>query len=141
MSKRLFNLNIEWPELADDSLPVRDPAGVGAQVLTALRGAGVVAYEVRHGVWESWDRSEKQGLGVFTWLQGIRVDDIWAAVTSAREVLVALGAPPETRFCVWGRGTHVVRTYPLKPAQGYDEWADLDQVERLSALPADWVRE
>jgi hypothetical protein len=141
MFKRWYDLHIEWPApLTRDAVPVRDAEGVAARILAALSAAGIVAHDLSHGAWELWDRAEHQASGIFAWGQALRVDDIWAAVMAAREALTALDAPPETGFMVRGRNGQIVRTYLLHPAQGCDEWYDLDQVERLAGWPADYVR-
>jgi hypothetical protein len=142
MAGAWYDLRIFWYPLKEDSLPVRDSSGVADRVRAALCRVGVVFHEQFFGAWEVWDRVADTGSGVFGWTQRVRVDDIWAAVTAAREALAALGAPPETEFQVVGRtligaDKQIVRTYYLRPPEGFDEWSDLEQVERASALRVD----
>jgi hypothetical protein len=134
-----YDLYIFSYPLGRDSQLVCDPSGAADRVRAALCEAGVVFQEMNSGAGEEWDRVEHDHTGVFCWSQHLRVDDIWASVTAAREALAALGAPPETEFRVVGRTLigavkQIVRTYYLRPAEGFDEWWDLDQVERSSAL-------
>jgi hypothetical protein len=142
MPRSWYDVCIVWDLLNEDSMPVREPKRVAAQVLIALERGSVVAHELNLGIFERWGwvGDNKTGLGVFSWEQTLRVDDIWAAITAAREALAALGAPAETYFRVAGRSRRFVRTYLLHPPTEVDEWSDLDQIERLAALPEDWVR-
>jgi hypothetical protein len=84
------------------------------------------------GACEMWDTWKDEVTGPPFWMLWLRVDDIWGTVVLVREVLKAMGAPPEVCIKVIGGSGQLVRIYSVE-SQGDDlDWHDLERVERLS---------